>query len=386
MERLLGRFEAATAVLRRELAQNTELSSAQTTVLEVQVAAAELRSGDFSQAVDWGRRALLSALRAGEPVQVAGVRALLALAHTSTGEASEGTSCLDAAVRVLDDTGDRRLLEYLDALMLVGWAEMLQRRYRAALRHLDRGLALVRHTGQNYLLTDLLTATAFAHLGLGNLSEAAAYADDALEAALLLGTSEPRALAMAVGAAVSLWRGHFAAALKTCEEAVAVERGEPSERRTVVMGVLGLAQLLCGNAAGCVRTVLDSGGGPELPLVEAAERPSWFRTLAQAELARGDIEAAQRWVRRAAHVATADQPAAVRAFVLLAHAEVCLLQDHTNAARTALEAAAAFGEAEMPLYEASARTLAASALAALGDQPASIDEAARAQTLFDACQ
>ncbi|MFD8001133.1 BTAD domain-containing putative transcriptional regulator [Streptomyces mirabilis] len=386
MERLLGRFEAATAVLRRELAQSTRLSAAEATALEIQVAAAELRNGDFSQAVNWGHRALLSARRAGEPVQVAGVRALLALAHTSAGEATEGARCLDAAVSALDDTEDRRLLEYLDALMLVGWTEILQRRHKAALSHLDRGLALVRRTGQNYLLTDLLTATAFAHLGLGNLSEAAAYADDALEAALLLGTSEPRELAMAVDAAVSMWRGHFPAALKICKEAVAARQREPSARGMVVIGMLGQAQLLCGDPAGCVHTVLEGGGGPELPLSEATERPLWFRTLAQAELARGDIEAAQMWVRQAARAVTPDQPGAVHGLVLLAHAEVALPQDNADAARAALEAAAAFSHAEMPLYEASARTIAASALAALGDQPASINEAARAQTLFDICQ
>lgn len=72
--------------------------------------------------------------------------------------------------------------------------------------------------------------------------------------------------------------------------------------------------------------------------------------------------------------------------MLPAHAEVALPQDNADAARAALEAAAALSHAEMPLYETSARTIAASALAALGDQPASIDEAAHAQTLFDICQ
>ncbi|MFJ1805756.1 MULTISPECIES: BTAD domain-containing putative transcriptional regulator [unclassified Streptomyces] len=379
MERLLGRYEAATAVLRRELAQNTGLSAAEATALEIQIAAAELRNGDFSLAVNWGRRALLSARRAGEPVQVAGVRALLALAHISAGETTEGARCLDAAVTALDDTEDRRLLEHLDALMLVGWTEILQRRHKAALGHLDRGLALVRRTGQNYLLTDLLTATAFAHLGLGNLSEAAAYADDAAEAALLLGTSEPRALAMTVEAAVSMWRGDFPAALKICEEAVAARREEPPTRRMVVIGMLGQAQLLCGDPAACVRTVLDGGGGRELPLAEAPERPLWFRTLAQAELAQGNVEAAQMWVRQAACAVTPDQPGAVHGLVLLAHAEVALPQDSADAARAGLEAAAAFSAAEMPLYEASARAIVASALAALGDQSASFDEAARAQ-------
>jgi hypothetical protein len=80
-------------------------------------------------------------------------------------------------------------------------------------------------------------------------------------------------------------------------------------------------------------------------------------------------------------------PEAVHALVLLGQAELALAQNDPDTARTAAHAAAAaFSEAEMPLYEASARTVAATALAALDDHAASIEEEARAQTLFDACQ
>ncbi|MFG2463069.1 BTAD domain-containing putative transcriptional regulator [Streptomyces sp. NPDC048523] len=384
MERLLGRFDAAIDVLRRELERNTALTPAQTASLDIQIAAAELRGGHFAAAVASGRGALHSALSAGDAVQVAGVQALLALAHTCTGEAIEAAGCLDAALRVLDDCEDRHLLTHLDAFMLVGWTEILQRRYRAALRHLDRGLVLARRTGQNYLLTELLIATAFAHLWLGDLDEAASHADDALEAALLLGTSEPRAMAMAVEAAVSLWRGRFPEALKICEEAAAAHLGDPSTQAVALVGLLAQARLLCGDPAGCVHTLLDGGGGPELSRFEASERPLWFRTLAQAELARDDIDAAKAWVERAHCAVTPGMPEAVSAFALLGQAELTLAQRDAGAARVAAHAAAvAFGEAEMPLYEASARAVAASALAALGDHAAGLEEEARVQVLFE---
>jgi hypothetical protein len=191
-------------------------------------------------------------------------------------------------------------------------------------------------------------------------------------------------MAMAVEAAVSLWRGRFPEALKICEEAAAARLADSSTQAVVLVGLLAQARLLCGDPAGCVQTLLDGGGGPELSRFEASERPLWFRTLAQAELARDDIDAAKAWVERAHCAVTPGMPEAVRAFALLGQAELTLAQRDAGAARAAAYAAAvAFGEAEMPLYEASARAVAASALAALGDHAAGLEEEARVQVLFE---
>ncbi|WP_328974395.1 hypothetical protein [Streptomyces canus] len=65
--------------------------------------------------------------------------------------------------------------------------------------------------------------------------------------------------------------------------------------------------------------------------------------------------------------------------MLLGEAEFALAQQHhPGAARVA----AVFGEAGMPLYKASARAVAATAVATLGDQGTGPAEEARAQALF----
>ncbi|MET8243202.1 hypothetical protein ABZV31_01465 [Streptomyces sp. NPDC005202] len=64
---------------------------------------------------------------------------------------------------------------------------------------------------------------------------------------------------------------------------------------------------------------------------------------------------------------------------LLAHAEVRLARNDTTAARSADRAAALFGAARMPLYEASARITAGTALAAngrVGEALRQLDQAA----------
>ena len=90
---------------------------------------------------------------------------------------------------------------------MTGWTEMLHERYDAALGHLARGLDVSRRTGQSLVLADLFAASAYAYMWLGRLDEAEAYARDALEAASLVGSSEPRSLADVVSAAVVMWRG-----------------------------------------------------------------------------------------------------------------------------------------------------------------------------------
>jgi hypothetical protein len=70
--------------------------------------------------------------------------------------------------------------------------------------------AIEDRTGQSLVLADLFASSAYAFMWLGRLDEAATYADDALEAASLVGSSEPHSLAEVVSAAVLMWRGDFA--------------------------------------------------------------------------------------------------------------------------------------------------------------------------------
>jgi DNA-binding SARP family transcriptional activator/tetratricopeptide (TPR) repeat protein len=384
MEWALGRYEEATALLLRELADQDGQVNPETATLELGVAVVALRTNDFSTAIDWGERALRSAERIGDPPQTTAVRALLALAHTFAGDA-RSTDYLDLVVEVLDDTDDQQLAGQLDTLVMMGWTEMLHERYDSALGHLGRGLELSRRTGQSLVLADLFAASAYAHMWLGRLDKAATYADDALEAASLVGSSEPRSLAEVVSAAVLMWRGDFAGARKICEESLSPAGPAPGSRRSAIVGMLGQTLLVNGDPDGCVSKVLEAGGGPHLLGFEAPVRPMWFRLLTAAELALGDVTAAESWADRAAAAATPDGPPGRRGFALLARAEVQLARQNPAAAPTACRAAAEFRAARMPLNEAMARLTAGTALSASGRQAEGLAQLEQVKALSVTC-
>ncbi|MFI5681574.1 BTAD domain-containing putative transcriptional regulator [Streptomyces cellulosae] len=383
MEWALGRYEEASALLMGELAGHEGQPQPETATLELGVAVVALRRNDFSTAIDWGERALRSAERIGGPLQTTSVRALLALAHTFAGDA-RAVDYLDLVVEVLDDTDDQELAGQLDTLVMTGWTEMLHGRYDPALRHLRRGLEVSRRTGQSLVLADLFAASAYAYLWLGRLDEAATYADDALEAASLVGSSEPRSLAEVVSAAVLMWRGDFAGALKICEQSLAPAGPARGAHRSAMVGMLGQTLLLNGDPEGCVSKVLEAGGGPHLLGFEAPVRPMWFRLLTVAELALGDVTAAEMWADRAA-AAGLDLSPGWRGFALLARAEVQHARQNPAAGPTACRAAAEFHAARMPLNEAMARLTAGTALSASGRQAEALAELEQVKALADTC-
>ncbi|MET7654171.1 AAA family ATPase [Streptomyces sp. NPDC005486] len=384
MEWALGRYEEATALLLRELADHEGRLTPETATLELGVAVVALRMNDFSTAVDRGERALRSAERLGDPPQTTAVRALLALAHTFAGDA-RATDYLDLVVEALDDTDDQQLAGQLDTLVMAGWTEMLHERYDPALRHLDRGLDLSRRTGQSLVLADLFAASAYAFMWLGRLDEAATYAEDALEAASLVGSGEPRSLAEVVSAAVLMWRGDFAGALKICEESLSMAGPAAGARRSAIVGTLGQTLLLNGDPAGCVGKVLEAGGGPHLFGFEAPVRPMWFRLLTVAELALGDVTAAEVWADRAAAAAAPDGPPGRRGFALLARADVQLARQNPAAGPTACRAAAEFRAARMSLNEAMARLTAGTALSASGRRAEALAQLEQVKALSVTC-
>jgi DNA-binding SARP family transcriptional activator/tetratricopeptide (TPR) repeat protein len=385
MEWKLGRYKEATSLLLRELADHDGRPESETAALRMGVATVALRTADFPAAIDWGERALHSAETIGDPSQITAVRALLALAHTLAGDSARSTGYFHLVLEVLDETDDQQLVGQIDTLVTIGWTEMFLGHYDSALRHLGQGLGLSRRTGQSLMLADLFAASAYVLMWLGQLEEAATYADDALEAASLVGSNEPRSLAEAVNAAVSMWRGDFAGALKICEESLSRAGPEPTQYRSAILGMLGNALLLNGDPAGCVRRVIEAGGGPEMSAFEAPVRPLWLRLLTGAELARGDVTAAEMWADRAASAVSSDRPPGQLGFALLASAEVHLTREDAAAAEAACEAAAAFCAARMPLYEATARLTAGIALSAVDRQPEGLAQLEQAKALFTGC-
>ncbi|MCX5262456.1 BTAD domain-containing putative transcriptional regulator [Streptomyces sp. NBC_00199] len=386
MEWMLGDYQQAVRLLLRELEDRDGRSDHDIAELEMALAAIAQRTDEFSTAVRWSERALASAERAGDPPRLALARALLALAYASTGEHARSHSHL---TRLLESLGaaQSEQPEYIEALSVIGWTELLHARHDSALHHLDQGLELSRRTGNSLLLSDLFAASAHVHLLLGNLDEASRCAEEALEAASMVGSEEASSFAAGVLAATRLWRGDYATEDSLFEKLVTslhtADDCEPGRVRSVALGILGQAMLFNGDSDGCVRTVTRAGGGPDLPRFEAPTRALWFGLLTSAELARGDLAAAGTWTDRAACAARPDGPHHQRAFIALSRAELHLArQEPAVAARFAQEAAEVFRTCRMPLYEALARIQAGLALAASSERrPDALGQLEQARSL-----
>lgn len=368
MEWMLGEYQQAMQLLLRELEDRDGRSGHDIAELEMALAAIAQRTDEFPTAVRWSERALVSAERASDPPRLALARGLLALAYASTGEHARSRSHLTQLLKTFGGAQSEQP-EYIDALAVIGWTELLQGRYDSALHHLDQGLELSRRTGNSLLLSDLFAASAHAHLLLGRLDDARRCAEEALEVASFVGSEEASSFASAVLAASHLWRGDYATASSLCEKLTislhTSNDSEPLPVRSVAFAILGQTMLFNGDPEGCVRTVIRAGGGPDLHRFEAAMRAVWFGLLTSAELARGDLAAADSWAERAAAAAGPDGPHHQRAFIALSRAELHLArQDTTVAAQFAQEAAEVFSVCRMPLYEAIARIKAGITLAA----------------------
>ncbi|MFG2129205.1 BTAD domain-containing putative transcriptional regulator [Streptomyces sp. NPDC048751] len=372
MEWMLGDYQQAMRLLLRELEDRDGRSDHDVAELETALAAIAQRTDEFPTAVRWSEQALASAERAGDPPQVAVARGLLALAYASTGEHARSLAHLTRLLESLSGARSEQP-EYIVALSVIGWTELLYARYDSALHHLDQGLELSRRTGNSLMLSDLFAASAHVHLLLGHLDEASRCAEEALEAASMVGSEEASSFAAGVLAATRLWRGDYAADDALFEKLVTSlhtdDAAEPGRVRSVALGILGQAMLFNGDPDGCVRTVTRAGGGHDLARFEAPMRALWFGMLTSAELARGDLAAAGSWTDRAASAAGPDGPQHQRAFIALSRAELHLArQDTAVAARWAQEAAEVFHTCRMPLYEALARIRAGIALGASSER------------------
>jgi hypothetical protein len=159
---------------------------------------------------------------------------------------------------------------------------------------------------------------------------------------------------------------------------------------------LGAALLAAGNPDHAVDAMLDSFGGPALPHVLPADRPAAAADLVDAQLARGDVEAAEKSLAHGEAAAAAAATAWAAALTGLARAAVLLARERpeeavtaarevaTAARDTAPTASGAGGAAETaaPLASARGRLVEGRALAAAGDRAAAIEALSAAEAEF----
>jgi hypothetical protein len=287
--------------------------------------------------------------------------------------------------RLLDGILDRELAEQPAAALWVGWSELFLGRPLSALRHLDRALALAHDNSQALATGMLLIARVLALRLTGQLAEACTAADEAAEAALLIGGAGQQAFVRAMHCDLAALTGELDPALA----AAAIRPGglpQPPGTWLAALAAKALAEarLAMGDPEGCLALAVSATGAG------SAEAPDWamvgwYELLTRSELALGNQPAAARWADAAAGAArNADLPGH-SGLALLAQAQAATSTDPEAAHALAIAARDALGSAGMSFDAARATLAAAEAMAACGDLDRADAEARAALAAFRSC-
>ena len=226
-----------------------------------------------------------------------GALVMVALGHAAAGRTDEASAAVEEAITLLAGLDDSEIGSYSQGFCDAGWALSLLGRYEEALAWLRRGAEIDHRAGHGYFMPVLLTTRLYPLIQLGRLAEAIAVGEEAAEAAWASSNPGLRAGPHGDLALARLLAGDADGALRDAREAVRLA-ADARLWRAKAGWTLGVVEAAGRPDAG-IATILQAAGGPELPHVLPAERPFVWAALAEAELARGDVAAAERARRRA---------------------------------------------------------------------------------------
>ena len=385
MERQLGRYAEGQSLLLAELAALPEQATVLAAALKFQLGCTELAHGDHAASRRWALDALVAIGQADAVGLQAAVLGLLATTSATCGDIPNAVAHLTGAAALLDGMLDGELKRRLDAAAWVGWSELLLERPVRALRHLDRGLALVHDNDQVLAVAPLLIGRVLALRATGRLAEACTAADEAVEAATLSGSGEQQAAAQAQRASLAAWTGDLEAARTAAAAAAERLPGlSPGWLAALATRTLADARLAMDDAEGCL-ALAASGTGAGRPEVADWARAGWYELLTRAELAAGRPQAAARWAEAAADSGRCANLPGRRGLALLARAEGLASTDPRAAHDLAVAACDALSAGDMALDAARATLAVAAALAACGEPDRACAEAKAAQLALQAC-
>ncbi len=292
VERLLGRHEASLRRLSRAVEDGGDAAPADLTAA---LALSAYERGDYAQMDRWARLALDDTTA--DPLVHGVASAAVAVGHRFSGRAAEAEETGDAALGAALLATDVELASKAELLVAIPWALVAVERFRDALTVARRGSTAAQSAGNVAGATPMLIAEVLSLGLLGRIEEAADAAARTEVAARLTRNDQSLQWALWMRAWVMLDRGDEDDALAAARESVALaEHLDESAMVTVGNAVLG--------------SVLLAAGHPEQarPLLAAYDvDPGWVcrwsPRLVAAELALGDLDAAQRAAERASAVA-----------------------------------------------------------------------------------
>jgi DNA-binding CsgD family transcriptional regulator len=391
VERLLGNYAEAEAILLAGMSTVDEMAEPMDAIrLAAQYSIAATLRGSAGAALPAARAAVEIARRYGQRGALAGALATLAFVSAYQAPTGTSTSTVDSAAGLIDALPDRTMVEDVEPLTALGWAEVLLGRNADARRHLERALRLSQPAAHRHAQPTILLGLAQGSLYTGNLARAIEEAQEARRAALTIGAADLAGMAGAIEAAALSWLGSqadAAAALRLAEESAAHIAYPDGWMGRAAKAILASVVMRSGNAERARLLLESAGGDAELSRLPAIRRPRWYLLLTEASLRTGDQEAASAWAARAEQSAAALRMPAARGFARSARALVWLAGDEPEVALTALlEAAGDFRIGGFQLAQAAALGRATRAALAAGHDEEAARIAEQARELVERCQ
>jgi DNA-binding CsgD family transcriptional regulator/tetratricopeptide (TPR) repeat protein len=384
MERLLGRSHEARTLLLAELRSMPDPKSAAAIPLRLRLVAERLFLGDIraAQAVldlmpeaadDW------------EPGLNIAIAALRPMPAYVSGRVTDAIGYAEAAARLMAAAPDDHLTEWLDAIAWLCWAEQMMGRYQTAQRWFTRAVAVARSAGQSYIMSSLLAGQARAYAMLGRLGEATAAAEEAAEAALLMGTTgQQLVMAFAQQSLIARLSGDDAAALAFADQAVRASHQRREWWESLALYAHGRALISLGRIDEGVEDLVAACDAPGSAMLDPGTLLACCESMAYVEAARGNADEALKWVDRANVAAHPDLEMTI-GLTHLAHAQALHIADPASSADHALKAAETLEAAGLMIDAGRARLRAGVAFAEIGDPGKGRAELQTAADIFAGC-
>ena len=209
------------------------------------------------------------------------------------GRERPGRRRLDESAAALERLTGEQLATRLPALWMHARARHALGRFDAALADCERGPAIAAEPAASASCCVLTIESVATLLELGRLAEATTAAEEGIELARLSG--QPRMLLWAHStlASARLMTGDVAGALAHASEARRPATPADFHAAGQPGWCLGAALVAAGNPERAVTALLEAFGGPALSDVLPVDRPRAAADLVEAQLAAGDVAAAE---------------------------------------------------------------------------------------------
>jgi DNA-binding CsgD family transcriptional regulator len=350
IERRLGRYTEAGAIARAGLAALADQDTATAAALHTELADYAYDLQDYETSRKHAETAAAIAHRHHDDIGESFALAQAALAHLFTGDQATARATTTRAAELIDAASDTTLLTNLEAAFQLGMAEGMLGRLVDSERHLTRGAALSKSTGQTYIHPQILTVLANAQLRSGNLRRALATLDETARHIERVGNSATEAIIAMVRAETLYWRdspGDLQDAVAMAEHAAAIAGDTPTAWAVTVRCFHAEFVLLTGDTARARWLLLNAAGGTGLPKLTTWRKPRWCDTLAQAAFAEGDQASVDHWARLAETCLEQLPSTSRQGFALRARMRAHALGGATErAVRSAKEAITAFSDSD----------------------------------------